>query len=277
MNSTRAIAASNDSFCIWKFKTPITNQEEEFENYDKLFNVYLSRTETVISCCCCSDKVLVIGQSSSSFFIYTLPRASLAFKINLQNFIPMKMSLNLSSDKLAILSTSGQFNLFQLELNTYRQIEFERKGKDVVWDFLWSQDSNNLLVLNEKSKLSMFTFKDQFTVDDKEEKCGVSYGYLCEVKNLIAKVINFDSFNLDLIEKNLDYFHLTNYIEYFESDLLKTVKRLFEEGDLVKISKFIEQNSHQTLWNLLSDCALRANNYEIAELAMVKCRNIKGD
>lgn len=283
MNSTRAIATSTDSFCIWKFKTPINPQkksnliidpttDEEFENYDKLFNVYLSRTETV-NVCCCSDNQLVIGQSNSVFSIYNLPRASLAFKLNLQNSIPKQISLNLNSDRLAILSTDGKFNIYQLELNTGKLLDFSRKD---VWDFKWSADSGNFLVLNEKSKLYMCTFKDQFTMEDKEEKAGISYGYLCKVKNLVAKVINFDNFYLDLIEKNLDFFHLSNYIELFESDLLKTTKILFEKGDLVEISKFIEQNSHQTLWTLLADCALRTNNYEIAELALVKCQNFKG-
>ena len=54
------------------------------------------------------------------------------------------------------------------------------------------------------------------------------------------------------------------------------MKILFEKGDLVELSKFIEQNSHQTLWSLLADCALRASNYEIAELALVKCKNFQG-
>ena len=279
MNSSRVIATSNDSFCIWKFKTPIIQKAsivesgEEFENYDKLFNVYLSRTETTINCCCCSDKILVIGQSNSVFFVYSLPRASLVFKLNLQNLVPKQISLNLNSDRLAVLCTNGKFNLFQLEHNSGKLLDFTRKD---VWDCRWSEDSNSFFVLNEKSKLFMFTYKDQFTVEDKEELAGSSHGCLCEVKNLVAKVINFDDFYLDLIEKNLDFFHLGNYVEQFESDLLKTTKQLFDKGDLVEISKFIEQNSHQTLWTLLADWSLRANNFEIAELALVKCRNFAG-
>lgn len=279
MSSTRVIAASNDSFCIWLFKTPTSMNTktagEEFENYDKLFNVYLSRTETIINCCCCSDKILVIGQESSVFLVYTLPRASLAFKLNLPNSsaVPKHISLNMNSDRLAVLSTTGVLNLFQLELNGGRLLEFARKD---IWDFRWSEDSNNFIAFNEKSKLLMYTFKDQFTAEDKEETAGTSYGYLCEVKNMVAKALNFDALNLDLIEKSLDYFHLGNYIELFESDLLKRVKILFEKGDLVELSKFIEQNSHQTLWSLLADCALRASNYEIAELALVKCKNFQG-
>lgn len=279
MNSTRAIAASNDSFCIWLFKTPTSihtkNAGEEFENYDKLFNVYLSRTETIINCCCCSEKLLVIGQANSVFLVYTLPRASLTFKLNLPNSatVPKHISLNMNSDRLAVLSTTGMLNLFQLELNAGKLLEFTRKD---IWDFRWSEDSNNFIAMNEKSKLLMYTFKDQFTAEDKEETAGTSYGYLCEVANMMAKVINFDALNLDLIEKSLDFFHLANYIEVFESDLLKHVKVLFEKGDLVELSKFIEQNSHQTLWSLLADCALRASNYEIAELALVKCKNFQG-
>lgn len=235
MNSTRVIATSTDCFCLWKFKTPInldkkstdTSIDEEFENYDKLFNVYLSRTET-INCCCCSDnQLLVIGQSNSVFSIYNLPRASLAYKLNLQNSIPKHISLNLNSDKLAILSKENKFNLFQLDHNNGKLLEFTR---DNVWDYEWSKDSNNFLVLNEKSKLMMYTFKNQFTLEDKEEKSSISYGYLCEIKNLIVKVINFDNLYLDLVEKNLDIFHLSNYINEFESELLKTTKSLIEKG-----------------------------------------------
>lgn len=284
MNSSRVIVTSNDSFCIWRFKTPINQQKttnvslestEEFDNYDKLFNVYLSRTETKINCCCCSEKIFVIGQLNCVFLIYTLPRANLSFKLNLQNSIPKQIELNLNSEKLAVLSTNGRFNLFQLDHNNNSGKILEFNNKE-VWDFRWSEDSNSVLVLNEKSKLHMFTYRDQFNAEDKVELIGSTHGYLSQVKNLVAKVIDFNDFYLDLIEKNLDFFHLNNYVEQFESDLLKTTKQLFEKGDLVEIRKFIDQNSHQTLWNLLADCGLRALNFEVAELAMIKSLNFKG-
>ena len=265
--------------------------------FDRLFNVTLSRTDA-INCICCSDKLLIVGQKSGTVQVYQLPRAVLSQRLQLGNLLWMK--LNSESTRLATLDTNREMRILDLEQNppaTMAQVP----TKD-VWDFCWSSDNGQWLGYIQRGKLYVLDLttltmsRPRLSSNASENKqnqplpaLGATLGYICSVANLQVTIVLLDHLLLQLQQlvtgvlalnvgttANSDRLHPADFIQRYDSDLLKQARQQFEKQSLAEVASFIEQHSHPRLWRLLADSALHRLQLPAAELGFVRERDLHG-
>lgn len=67
------------------------------------------------------------------------------------------------------------------------------------------------------------------------------------------------------------------YCIKLETRALRDIKSLIENGtDLVDVGRYVEENSHPSLWRLLAQAALNKLDLPVAETAFVRCRDFAG-
>lgn len=67
------------------------------------------------------------------------------------------------------------------------------------------------------------------------------------------------------------------YAMKVETRALRDIKSLIENGtDLLDVGRYVEENSHPSLWRLLAQAALNQLDLSVAETAFVRCRDYAG-
>lgn len=323
MNSRRVFAAGNEGFCIWRFRNPWTGKKSSsntadspgvfgfsFEDgnsetehveedqtsggFDRLFNVTLSRTDS-IAAICCTEKLLLVGQISGTVHVYNLPNVTLAQRVQCNVPNPISMHLNSESDRLAMLNTSRQLNVFRIEQFSNGALQPE-VIKD-VWDFQWSLDNSQWLAYIQRGRLFIRTVTLTSTSDDTEPPLGSTLGYIGCISDLQVTIALLDHIALQLQhlqaksslsdsaaivgadgsgQSDQPILRVLDFIVKFDSNLLHQTRQLFEQQSLNEVTAFIEQNSNPRLWRLLAESALESFQWNAAELGFVRERDVFG-
>ena len=294
INSTRVIAASKDSFCVWRFKTPsaqmsapkgITAQRLTYSEMglsidgldladEPLKTTFVSRNDPIV-CITCSEKSLIIAQESGTFQHYLLPNCNVIHKSNI-NTIISKMSLNKDSTKMSIIDTNGNLFIYDFEDNSNSKTESNGKllefEKHDVWDMKWATDDPNMIAITEKTKLCVFNMKNL-----EPEDPVVSSGHICSFCDLTVRTVLLDELVNDGNQTDESLvLSITELINEYETKSLVDARKKLEELELSEAMTYIEQQSHPRLWRLLCHSALNGLDLNIAESALVKCKDYKG-
>jgi WD repeat-containing protein 35 len=295
INSTRVIAASKESFCIWRFNTPsaqciapkgITAQRmtysemglaidgNDLENNNQTITIFVSRNDPIV-CITASERFLMIGQESGCFQQYLLPNASLTHRFNM-NCIPSKILLNKDSSKLSVIGLNGTLFIYDFEANNDRKSESSGKILDFerhdCWDMKWANDNCDMIAITEKTKLIIFDIK---TLEPEDPIS--SSGHICSFDDLLVRTVLLDELIIDGNQgEDSSITKISEQIIDFETKCLRDARLILEKEGLSEAIHHIEEQSHPRLWRLLAHSALNALDLDIAELAMVKCKDYKG-
>ncbi|CAG2104311.1 unnamed protein product [Medioppia subpectinata] len=305
VNSTRVVAASRDSFLLWRFRAPtaaalmapkgiaaqrITYSEMglsmdgmDSDDDQPVRTTFISHNDPICGIVC-SEKDLIVAQESGTFQHYLLPNVSLVSKFNIQ-CQTSRMALNRDSSRLAIIDTIGTLLVYDLEANSTtdrsessgKLLEFERHD---VWDVKWASDDADMMAITEKTKLCVFNMKTL----EAEPDPFASSGHICVFEELTLRTVLLD----ELVNDNRQtgggggsgdeqILSIGGHVVDYETKSLADARQMLETAaDLREATSYIERQSHPRLWRLLCETALRALALDVAEVAMVKCRDYKG-
>lgn len=293
INNSRVIAASKDSFCVWRFKTPsaqvsapkgIAAQRLTYSEMglsidgldldeEPLKTTFVSRNDPIV-CITCSEKSLIIAQESGTFELYLLPNCNPIHKTNI-NTIISKMSLNKDSTKMSIIDSNANLFVYDFEDNSNSRsesngklIEFEKHD---VWDMKWASDDPDMIAITEKTKLCVYNIKTK-----EPEDPVISSGHICSFSDLSVRTVLLDELVNNGNHSEESMVSIAEHVNDFETKTLVDARKKLEELELSQAMTYIEQQSHPRLWRLLCHTALNALDLNIAELALVKCKDYKG-
>ena len=292
INSTRVIAASKDSFCVWRFKTPsfqvnapqgIKAQRMTYSEMglgidsldiddEPLKTTFISRNDPIVSITC-SEKSLIVAQESGTFHYYLLPNCNVIHKCSINTLIS-KMALNKDSSKLSIIDSNGNLFFYDFEDTSKpdsngKLLEFEKHD---VWDMKWASDDVDMIAITEKTKLCVFNMKPM----DSEDPI-VSSGHICSFSDLTVITVLLDELVND--SSQADDSSMTTICDHvidFETKSLSDARKIVEEMDPNEAINYIEKQSHPRLWKLLCQSALDNLALDVAELSLVKLKDYKG-
>uniref|UniRef100_A0AC34RFR1 Clathrin heavy chain n=1 Tax=Panagrolaimus sp. JU765 TaxID=591449 RepID=A0AC34RFR1_9BILA len=209
---------------------------------------------------CVGKNFVVLSRESGALYRYSLPNVSLQSRTPL-GYTAEKMLLNCTSTRLAIISTTNTFKLFDIKESGSQVVaNFERKD---VWDMKWDSDKEDTIAIMEKSRLHVI----QGTI---AEDPVANHGYICSFKDLIVRTVEMQTLMQD--PKDFDM----NLVSDIEVKTLRKAKELLDAGKISDATVFIEQNSHPKLWNLLAKVAMMKLDFKTAEHAFVKLKDYGG-
>ncbi|CAK1549882.1 unnamed protein product [Leptosia nina] len=238
-----AVAASKDTFLIWRFSTPTRPRITE-QVYHAVGSPIVSGEagfhDDTICCISCSDTHLLINMNTK----------------------PYKLGLNCNSSKFFVIDQPGC--LFMLETEMSNNISVGQSIRKDVWGAIWASDNSRLLAIAEKARL--YVMRDH----DPEEPLSMN-GYLCAFKDLEITTALLDSLNEKCTPQN---------IVRVEVKSLRDTRQLIEKVGLKEAENFIKDNPHPKLWLLLAEAALKnfesESALETAEAAFVRRNDYAG-
>ncbi|CAH2104699.1 unnamed protein product [Euphydryas editha] len=255
-----AVAASKESFLIWKFSTPTrprTTEQMYHADGTPLTSVEGGFHDDTICCIACSDTHLLIGRDSGIILVFSMLSFKKITTINL-NAKPYKLGLNSNSSKLFAIEAGGALHV--LEAAGAGAGAGARAGgalrKD-AWAARWAADDAQLLAVAEKARLYVLR-------DEQPEEPLAGNGYLCRFKELEITTALLD---------NITDKCTPQHIVRVEVKSLRDTRQLIEKVGLKEAENFIKDNPHPKLWLLLAEGALRAEGgaaLETAEAAFVR-------
>ncbi|XP_054168893.1 WD repeat-containing protein 35-like [Oppia nitens] len=291
INSTRVIASSKDSFCLWKFKTPAANTNtpkgiaaqrmtytqigrtgDDLDLDDQTVKItFVSRNDPIV-CISLSEKNLIVAQDSGTFQHYLLPNLNVVHKFNI-NCVATRMAFNRDSTKLSIIDKNGTLFIYDFEANTGNDlsgqlVEFEKHD---VWDTKWSFDDTDVLAFTEKTKLCVYNMKT-----GESEEPFMSSGHICTFNDLTLRTVLLDELVNDCHQTDEPIMVISGHIVDYETKSLAEARQLLEKVELSEAIEYIEQQSHPRLWRLLCHTALDKLDLNVAEMAMIRCKDYKG-
>ncbi|OTF81489.1 hypothetical protein BLA29_000177 [Euroglyphus maynei] len=236
-----------------------------------------------ITCVTASEKFLIVGFAEHSATInqYMLPNVTLINKISIDGIVnPLRMALNRNSTKLALTDRNGKFYLYDFEANNEQTwadgnwIEMTGKLND-VWDFRWSTDHNDLLVLMEKNKLIVINLHKAVKILDPI----ITDGYLCSFQRLSMQTLLLDQLIADIgNERTNRQLDINDYMENVACQYVNDIRDFINEKNSVTdaINYAIRMPELTELWHILGEECLKNLDIETAYLTMIKTRDYKG-
>ncbi|XP_050675727.1 WD repeat-containing protein 35 isoform X1 [Leptidea sinapis] len=258
-----AVAASTETFLVWRFSTPVRPRiTEQYYNIDgSPASAAEGFHDDTICCITCSDTHLLVGRSSGIILLFSLVHFKKISQINI-NTKPYRLGLNSNSSKFFVIDTSG--NLFTLDTDMSTNISVGQPLRKDVWSALWASDNVHLLAAAEKARL--YVMRDL----EPEEPLTIN-GYLCAFRELEITTALLDS-----ISEQCNPSHVVRV----EVKSLRDTRQLIEKVGLKEAEHFIKDNPHPKLWQLLAEAALRnveaESALDTAEAAFVRRSDYAG-
>uniref|UniRef100_A0A2A4JPV6 Uncharacterized protein n=1 Tax=Heliothis virescens TaxID=7102 RepID=A0A2A4JPV6_HELVI len=258
------VAASKESFLIWKFSTP--SRPRSTEHLYQADGSPMSSTDAgfhddTISCVASSDTHLLIGRDSGSILLFSLVNFKKITSINM-NSRPYRLGLNSNSSKFFVIDQPG--SLYLLETDMANNISIGQALRKDVWSALWASDNPQMLAVAEKARLYVMR-------DTEPEEPLTMQGYLCKFKEL-----EITTALLDNVEDKCTPQHIVRV----EVKSLRDTRQLIEKVGLKEAENFIKDNPHPQLWLLLAEAALKnfesESALETAEAAFVRRNDYAG-
>ncbi|CAH0725787.1 unnamed protein product, partial [Brenthis ino] len=258
-----AVAASKESFLIWRFATPSRprNTEQMFRaDGAPLTSGDGGFQDDTICCITCSDSHLLIGRDSGTILIFSMQNFKKITSINM-NTKPYKLGLNSNSSKLFVIDQSG--SLYILETEAAGAAGAGGAVRRDAWAARWA-DNAPLLAAAEKARLYVLR-------DAQPEEPLAMQGYLCRFKELEITTALLD---------NITDKCTPQHIVTVEVKSLRDTRQLIDKVGLKEAEDFIKDNPHPKLWLLLAEAALRKfsspSALETAEAAFVRRGDLAG-
>ncbi|XP_061707099.1 WD repeat-containing protein 35-like isoform X1 [Cydia pomonella] len=258
------VAASKESFLVWKFSTPARPRSTEH-----LFRADgtpvtagdVSYQDDTICCITCSDSHLLVGRDSGTILFFSLVNFKKITSINM-NSRPYKLGLNSNSSKFYVIDQPG--SLYLLDTDMANNISVGQALRKDVWSALWASDNPQMLAVAEKARLYVMR-------DTELEEPLAMQGYLCTFKEL-----EITTALLDGITDKCTPQHIVRV----EVKSLRDTRQLIEKVGLKEAENFIKDNPHPQLWLLLAEAALKnletESALETAEAAFVRRNDYAG-
>ncbi|XP_052755519.1 WD repeat-containing protein 35 isoform X2 [Galleria mellonella] len=258
------VAASKDSFLIWKFSTPSRPRSTE-QLYHADGTVVTSSdvgfNDDTICCITCSDSHLLVGRESGIITLFSLINFKKITAINM-NSKPYKLGLNSNSSKFYVIDQPG--SLYLLDTDMANNISIGQALRKDVWSALWASDNPQMLAVAEKARLYVLR-------DSEPEEPLTMQGYLCKFKELEITTALLDSVTDKCTPQ---------HIVRVEVKSLRDTRQLIEKVGLKEAENFIKDNPHPQLWLLLAEAALKnfesESALETAEAAFVRRNDYAG-
>ncbi|XP_063376276.1 WD repeat-containing protein 35 [Cydia fagiglandana] len=258
------VAASKESFLVWKFSTPSRPRSTEhlFRADGTPVNTGdVSYQDDTICCITCSDSHLLVGRDSGTILFFSLVNFKKITSINM-NSRPYKLGLNSNSSKFYVIDQPG--SLYLLDTDMANNISVGQALRKDVWSALWASDNPQMLAVAEKARLYVMR-------DTEPEEPLAMQGYLCTFKEL-----EITTALLDGITDKCTPQHIVRV----EVKSLRDTRQLIEKVGLKEAENFIKDNPHPQLWLLLAEAALRnfesESALETAEAAFVRRNDYAG-
>ncbi|XP_053602083.1 WD repeat-containing protein 35 [Plodia interpunctella] len=257
------VAASKESFLIWKFSTPSRpkSTEQLYHADGSLISSDIGYQEDTICCITCSDTHLVLGRESGLILLFSLVNFKKVTSINM-NSKPYKMGLNSNSNKFYVIDQSG--SLYLLDTDMANNVSIGQAVRKDVWSALWAADNPQLLCVAEKARLYVLR-------DSEPEEPLTMQGYMCRFKELEITTALLD---------NITDKCTPQHIARVEVKSLRDTRQLIEKVGLKEAENFIKDNPHPQLWLLLAEAALKKfeteSALETAEAAFVRRNDYAG-
>nr|XP_026487691.1 WD repeat-containing protein 35 isoform X1 [Vanessa tameamea] len=256
-----AVAASKESFLVWKFSTPSRPRGTE-QMYHADGSIMTSGEggfqDDTICCITCSDSHLLIGRDSGTILLFSMVNFKKITTISL-NAKPYKLGLNSNSSKLFAIEQGGALHVLEAAGGACAGGACAGAAlRRDAWGARWAADDAQLLAVAEKARL--YVLRDS----QPEEPLAVN-GYLCRFKELEITTALLD---------NITDKCTPQHIVRVEVKSLRDTRQLIEKVGLKEAENFIKDNPHPKLWLLLAEGALRqlesATALETAETAFVR-------
>ncbi|XP_045542737.1 WD repeat-containing protein 35 [Papilio machaon] len=257
------VAASKDSFLIWKFSIPSRphTSEQLYRADGSPMSAGEGFQDDTICCVTCSDSHLLVGRDSGTILLFSLVNFKKITSINM-NAKPYKMGLNSNSSKFFVIDQPG--SLYVLDTDMANNISMGQALRKDVWSALWATDNCQMLAVAEKARLYVMR-------DNEPEEPLTMQGYLCKFKEL-----EITSALLDNITDKCTPQHIVRV----EVKSLRDTRQLIEKVGLKEAESFIKDNPHPQLWLLLAEGALKnfesESGLETAEAAFVRRNDYAG-
>ncbi|XP_063529185.1 WD repeat-containing protein 35 [Cydia strobilella] len=258
------VAASKESFLVWKFSTPSRPKSTEHlfrADGTPVTTGDVSYQDDTICCITCSDSHLLVGRDSGTILFFSLVNFKKITSINM-NSRPYKLGLNSNSSKFYVIDQPG--SLYLLDTDMANNISVGQALRKDVWSALWASDNPQMLAVAEKARLYVMR-------DTEPEEPLAMQGYLCTFKEL-----EITSALLDGITDKCTPQHIVRV----EVKSLRDTRQLIEKVGLKEAENFIKDNPHPQLWLLLAEAALKdletESALETAEAAFVRRNDYAG-
>ncbi|XP_063358520.1 WD repeat-containing protein 35 [Cydia amplana] len=258
------VAASKESFLVWKFSTPSRPRSTEHlfrADGTPVTTGDVSYQDDTICCITCSDSHLLVGRDSGTILFFSLVNFKKITSINM-NSRPYKLGLNSNSSKFYVIDQPG--SLYLLDTDMANNISVGQALRKDVWSALWASDNPQMLAVAEKARLYVMR-------DTEPEEPLAMQGYLCTFKEL-----EITTALLDGITDKCTPQHIVRV----EVKSLRDTRQLIEKVGLKEAENFIKDNPHPQLWLLLAEAALRnletESALETAEAAFVRRNDYAG-
>ncbi|XP_060810811.1 WD repeat-containing protein 35 [Amyelois transitella] len=257
------VAASKESFLIWKFSTPSRprSTEQLYHADGSPISSDIGYQEDTICCITCSDTHLLVGRDSGVILLFSLVNFKKITSINM-NSKPYKMGLNSNSSKFYVIDQSGA--LYLLDTDMANNISVGPALRKDVWGARWAADNPRLLAVAEKARLYVLR-------DAQPEEPLAGQGYVCQFKELEITMALLD---------NITDKCTPQHIVRVEVKSLRDTRQLIEKVGLKEAENFIKDNPHPQLWLLLAEAALKnfeeESALETAEAAFVRRNDYAG-
>nr|XP_032529999.1 WD repeat-containing protein 35 [Danaus plexippus plexippus] len=258
-----AVAASKESFMIWKFSIPSRPRITEQVFYADGSPVTKSEAgfhDDTICCISCSDTHLLIGRDSGTILLFSMLNFKKITSINM-NTKPYKLGLNSNSSKFFVIDQPG--SLFILETEMAHNVSVGQAVRREAWAARWASDNSSLLALAEKNRIYVLR-------DGQPEEPLTANGYLCDFKDLEITCALLDSITDKCTPQ---------HVVRMEVKSLRDTRQLIEKVGLKEAEDFIKDNPHPKLWLLLAEAALKkldTSSLETAEAAFVRRNDYAG-
>ncbi|XP_026325281.1 WD repeat-containing protein 35 [Hyposmocoma kahamanoa] len=263
-SKTVAVAASKESFMIWKFSTPSRPRSTELLFHADGTPITSGESgfqDDTICCITCSDSHLLVGRVSGTILLFSMVNFKKITSINMSSKA-YRMGLNSNSSKFYVIDQPG--SLYLLDTDMANNISIGQALRKDVWSALWASDNPQMLAIAEKARL--YVMRDS----EPEEPLNMQ-GYLCKFREL-----EITSALLDSITDKCTPQHIVR----IEVKSLRDTRQLIEKVGFKEAENFIKDNPHPQLWLLLAEAALKnfesENALETAEAAFVRRTDYAG-
>ncbi|CAL8109802.1 unnamed protein product [Orchesella dallaii] len=225
------------------------------------------RTKDPAICCDARLDLLVVARDSGRLQLYSLPHGALLSVLDIaveMGIRPQSIFLNSDALQLAMLDNGGHLSICSLSTTTLKTSSIRKYDRKDIWNLIWARDNPSLLCIMEKTRLYVMK-------NGEVEEPVISSGYLAYFKGLEVTVILLDE--IMQASENLK----PEYSMKLETRALRDIKSLIDNGtDLLDVGRYVEENSHPSLWRLLARAALNQLDLSVAETAFVRCRDYAG-
>lgn len=260
------------------------------------FKVITDELNTPITCVTISDRYLIVGRSNGVITRFTLPHLSSENEYTtVNNTAPFKMELSCASTKLAIIDTTGNFSMIDLDAkpqvddNSSRQANNDdgnpedsksthgddgkapppamgrrmKVDRRDVWDIKWAEDNDEMLCIMEKTKLQVIRgelLEDPIT----------SSGYIARFKDLEIRAVMLDEMMKQPIEQQNQPPSKELVID-FETKAFRDVREKVTLEGLQAGYQLADQTPHRRLFRFVAETALEQLDLTMAEKSFVRC------